>query len=225
MSVIFTAQRSRRHRRRCLGGRWWMAAGVAPWAAYEPKGAGSFAGSLIDLTGNGRDAGDPGGGGTPTWDAVNGWTFDGVGNYLTTTFVPAADQTQSMFVQYTNLDGANDYFIGMLDAFARDFAIAPNNGGAQVVYHNGDLVFQAPTGAASGNLGIAGNQGYRNGVADGGAIGAWAGATATAVYIGCYNNGGVAGGFCPVRMQAVIFYDVTLTSDQVTALCAEMAAV
>ena len=56
--------------------------GLDIWAAYEPDGAGSFAGSLQDQSDQNNDASDPGGLNTPTWAAVTGWTFDGVYDYL-----------------------------------------------------------------------------------------------------------------------------------------------
>ena len=45
------------------GGGWWNPNGDIPceWGAYQPKWAASFLASLIDLTGNGNNAGDPGG--------------------------------------------------------------------------------------------------------------------------------------------------------------------
>ncbi len=74
----------------------------------------------------------------------------------------------------------------------------------------------------AGNMCVAGNQGYRNGVADGAAMAA-GGPFNVAASIGCYNNGGVQASFCAVNVQAFAIYDITLTATQVAAMAAEMA--
>jgi len=203
---------------------WWDPnnEGLCAWSAYQPVGAASFAASILDLSGNGNDAGDPGGAATPGWDAINGWVFDGVGDYLTTTFVPANDQSQSILVQYTGAAANNAATLGTDNAANRMFQIFPNTVAANVVYRNGNQVAVAP-GLIAGNLGIAGNQGYRNGAADGGAIGAWAGVSALAVYIGCTNNGAPIF-FRACNIQAVAIYDCILTAPQMLAIATAMAA-
>ena len=207
---------------------WWNPDGATPagagcWGAYQPKGAASFAASIIDITSQGNDAGDPGGAATPTWDAVNGWKFNGVGNYLTTTFVPAGDQSQSALVQFSNVVGLTTRFLfGQYDAANRQFRISPNEGGGTVYYANGGHLQVAPN-LVAGNLGVSGNQGYRNGIADGGLLGAWGGAGVNAVYIGCRNFGG-PGFYIQAYIQAMAIYDVALTAPQVLARATAMAA-
>jgi len=205
---------------------WWEAAGVAPWAAYQPKGAASFAASLTDLTGNGRDAGDPGGGATPGWGAVTGWTFDGIAQYLTTTFVPgvALTQNQSMLIQFTALNASTgvDKLSGVIRSGVNIFGIGEQVG-ASTIYYNGQTV---GTGAppVAGNLAVAGAQGYRNGAADGGLIGGWSLANGQPIYIGAENNAGVAQFFASYHCTALILYDVTLTAPQVALIAAAIAA-
>ena len=72
-------------------------------------------------------------------------------------------------------------------------------------------------------VGIAGAQGYRNGVADGSAIGA-ANDTFAMVFVGAYNGAGTAGLFTACNVLALAIYNTTLTAAQVAAVSAAMAA-
>jgi len=189
------------------------------WAAYQPKGAVSFAASLLDISGKGNNAGDPGGAGTPTWDTVNGWTFDGVAQYLTTTFRPSNDQTQSGICQFSGAITAGGFLFGCDQAALREFGIVPQ----WVEYNNGNQALVGPA-LAAGNLAVAGAQGYRNGAAEGAAIGAWAGATVQNLYIGCKLDTGVPGNFLQCNIQALAIYDCTLTATQISAIAARMAS-
>ena len=203
--------------------RWWDPnnEGLCVHCAFQPKGAGSFAASLIDLTGNGNNAGDPGGAATPAWAALTGWTFDGIGDYLTTNFTPQNDQSQSMLVQYTNVTN-NGTLCGTNEGANRRYKICPDNGANQVQYFNGVIIQTIPL-LLAGNLGIAGNQGYRNGAADGGAIGAW-GVAAT---VGCAIGAEMviaAAAFCACSIQAIVLYDCVLTAPQMLSVATAMAA-
>ena len=63
---------------------WWDLNGTITSciAAYQPKGATSYAASLVDVTGNGHDATE---GTTPDWASGTGWTFDAANSeYLIT---------------------------------------------------------------------------------------------------------------------------------------------
>jgi len=198
---------------------WWdpNKENLCAWAAYRSKGAASLAASYVDLTGNGNNCGP---GVAPGWDAVNGWIFDGLTQYLVTTFVAQNDQSQSVLIQFTNR--TNDGFeFGENDVGATDFAVQVR--AADVRPRNGGTVANAP-GMAAGNYGIAGNQGYRTGVPDGGAIPGWAGPTVLACYIGALNNGGVAAFFAATNIQALVIYDCILTAPQMLAVATAMAA-
>lgn len=52
------------------------------WFAYKPKGAASFADSLLDWSGNGNDLTWSDESEKPEWDTANGWKFDGESTYL-----------------------------------------------------------------------------------------------------------------------------------------------
>lgn len=209
------------------GENWWdpNGEGLCIWAAYQPKGAADFAASLVDLSGNGNNAGDPGGAATPPWDNVNGWKPDGVGDYLTTLFIPANDQSQSMLVQFTNATNVG-IFLGQrtVGPPATQTHIYRGVIEDQINYSNaGTGIGVAPV-MAAGNLGIAGNSGYRNGVAEGAALPVRATPPAHALYIAARNNGGVIQFPMAVYIQALAIYDCTLTAPQMAAVAAAMAA-
>ena len=175
----------------------------------------------MDLSGNGNNAGV---GVAPTWDAVNGWKFNGTTQYLTTTFVPQTDQSQSFLIQFTNLVGFDGWIIGARGGIVSRIAgIQPNyNVMPQVRYWNGNGVSVAPP-LLAGHLAVAGDTGYRNGVSEGAPIPTYTGA-AIQMWIGARNNLWVAELFCQVYVQAMAFYDCTLTAPQVAAVAAAMAA-
>jgi hypothetical protein len=58
------------------GGGWWDLSGTITScvAAYQPKGAASYAASLVDLSGNGNNAAE---GTSPSWASETGWDFSG----------------------------------------------------------------------------------------------------------------------------------------------------
>jgi hypothetical protein len=213
LGTRYAANRRRRRRPHSLN--WWQAVPVTPWAIYQPKGAASLAASYTDLSGSGHDAGV---GVAPAWDAVNGWKFNGTSQYLTTTFVPDTDQSQTALVQFSNV--TND---GRLFAFRaandRRFWIIPDTGGNTVGYANGDEIEKGPL-LAAGNLAVAGSEGYRNGAAESITIPGWGG-EAGAVFIGAQ-----VAGFKHIAayIQAIAFYASTLTAAQVLTLATEMAA-
>jgi len=208
---------------------WWDPnnEGLCVWSAYQPKGAASFAASLVDLSGNGNNAGDPGGANTPGWDAVNGWTFVSVNaEYLTTTFVPQNDQSQSMLGQFTNYGfAAAQYLCGCRGGAPTidRWYIGMRLVAADIYYGNGGVSNVTPT-IAAGNVGVAGNSGYRNGVAEGGAIGAYGVAPTQPLYIGSANIGGGPVGPIDASIQAFVVYDCTLTAPQMLAVATAMAA-
>lgn len=216
-------------RRALLGGRvaeavaggWWdpNSDGLSVWAAYAAKGAADLAASYTDLSGNSHDAGV---GVAPTWDAVNGWKGDGATMYLTTGFSPQTDQSQTLLVQFTNGTAqAVQWLAGARSIDTRIFGIQSRYYG-DMQYMNGSILVVTPN-IAAGNLAVAGNQGYRNGAVDGGAIGGYVGGTGS-LYIFCRNQAGTAQQFSSAYIQAFALYDTALTAPQVSAIAAAMAA-
>ena len=214
----------RRHRRRsAAAANWWdpNSEGLSVWAAYAAKSAVDLAVSYTDVSGNSHDAGV---GVAPTWDAVNGWIFNGTTQYLTTTFVPAQDGSQTVLVQYTNVSDVNGVLFGSQDTIAGEarFYTFPNYV-STVLYGQGQYVQNAPQ-LLAGNLAVAGNQGYRNGIADGGAIGVHTGQSTEPLYIGARNHNGSPSVWIAAYIQALAIYDTALTAPQVLSIATAMAA-
>ncbi len=81
---------------------WWLAGGIpqsACVAAYQPKGAASYAASLVNLANPGTY--NAAAGNAPDWDASNGWMFvKANSNYLKTNINPV--DGWSVTVRYSN---------------------------------------------------------------------------------------------------------------------------
>lgn len=196
---------------------WWMAAGIVPWQAQSAEGAADLASSYIDLTGNANHLSAVA---VPDWDAVNGWKFDGT-MALDTGFIPQNNQTQTVIIKYSTYPGGAApaglfglSYGGLSNRFAIELSLN---------YWNGGFV-NRPMAPASAIIGVAGNQGYLNGVADGGAIGAW-GATVPAhtCYIGAVRViGGLPWTMGQMYVQKHVIFDVALTAPQIAAMVAAM---
>jgi len=89
---------------------WWDLNGTITScvAAYQPKGAASYAASLDNLTGNATY--DAAAGSAPDWDSTNGWKFNGTSHYLTTGITMA--DNYSLIIKITEYDYANSAFQG-----------------------------------------------------------------------------------------------------------------
>jgi hypothetical protein len=209
-----------------VSGDWWdpNSDGLSVWAAYAAKGAASLAASYTDLSGNSHDAGV---GVAPTWNGTDGWMFNGVSQYLTTTFVPANDQSQSFLVQFTNGPGTQwKGMLGMRDTSAGStgrFLVWGQSATGKIRYTNGVTGVDVVAAPAAGNLCVAGNQGYRDGVADGSSLPAWVDTPILNIYIGALNSEGSPAFFTPMYFQALAIYDTALTAPQVSAVATAMS--
>lgn len=203
---------------------WWEAGGATGCvAAYQPKGAASLAASYVNRANPGTDNASPGV--APTWDATNGWIFNGATQYLNAvSFV--ADQTATFIVRWTG------WAAGVVYGFYQDYAsnvgayIYPN--GVESV--NGDRRFVATNAPAlaAGVYCVAGRTCYRNGVAESSLIpNAPRGETVTP-YIGAlytYSSPTpTASYFFDGEIQGLAVYNNVLTAGQVAAVSAAMAA-
>jgi len=197
---------------------WWYVAGKTCVAAYQPKGAASYTASLVNLANPGTyDATE---GVAPAWSAGAGWDFNGVDQWLNSN-VPA-NIANTFLVQYTNLvaTGGARYIMGTSGSFTYRTGIEVHN--TAVRYMHGGQVDVSPS-LAAGNLGVAGTQGYRNGVAEGGSCGTGI-SDATKHYIGALNNSGSPSNFHDVTIVAIAMYAEVLTDLEMAALVAAMAA-
>lgn len=178
------------------------------WGAYQPRRASSLADSLRDVSGNGNDLTDPGGGNTPGWSTVNGWEFDALNSqYLISGFTGDNDQSQTIAIQFSNAVQQAHYLCGAQSA-GGTLALGPSVDTVQsfVIYQNGDQAQVAPY-LASGNLAVAGDRGYRNGVAEGASLGAYTGALSEPLWVGALNDGGAGLGFLTGYIQALVIFD------------------
>ena len=191
---------------------WWTAGGATgAVAVYQPKGAASLAASYSNLANPGTYDAAPGT--APTWDATNGWIFNGTSQYLTTGVT--VTQSYTMAVVFTGAPSAVQVIIGHFGAlYSR---IIPNRPTSGVGYGQ---TYVTP-GLTAGVLLLAGQNGYRNGSLD----------TSTAVigsgtaqpYIGAQNQSGPVA-YYGGKVQAAAIWDNVLGSTAAAAVSAAMAA-
>lgn len=201
----------------------WYLAGAVPAvnckAAYAPKGAASLAASYVNLANPGTNNAAPGT--APTWDAVNGWKFNGTDQYLTTGVVPENDQTWSMIVKYSDYTTGDDCLAGIYHTELRAFGLVVYSSVNVRKYYNGQDQNLADT-AASGIMGVAGVKKYFNGVDVGGAdIVNGSGSITYDIYIGAIHYDSIVQ-FFDGNIQAVAIYDSVLTPAQVFAISTRM---
>lgn len=170
-----------------------------PW----PGGPTTYLQTLVNLPFPGVNDLVEGAGGIP-WVQATGWGFvAGFTQWLDTGLIPANDQSWSAFVQFANTANNGELF-GVDNGFTRQFGIFPRPGGF-VRYINGRNVDVAPV-LLTGNLGMAGNQAYRNGVNEGGAMIGWGGASLRTIFIGA-RNVGVAASFITADCESIAIYN------------------
>jgi hypothetical protein len=199
------------------------AAAPAAWyadaiVAYQPKGAASLAASYTNLgtSGAGNNAAP---GVAPTFSG--GWVFNGSDQYLTTGL--AIGTAYTVLIQYIDFTtGLNKTLFGSYEA-ADQAALVQATGSGMKTFHEAANSFVDPD-MAAGNYGFAGQQAYRDGVAEGAVM-----ATGTdptiAAFIGALNLLGSAGQYSAVTVTAFGVWSTTLTAPQVAAKATAMAAV
>lgn len=211
---------------------WWLSGGISAAncvAAYQPKGAASYAASKTNLANPGTyDATD--GTAYPTWDATNGWKSNGT-QYLRTGIFPTNDY--SAIVRFSNVTSSDGVFVlfGSQNVTSLDrFLIMPKfTSNAGVRYGFGTGVNVTPS-LTSGVLAIAKQAGYRNGSSDAtlGTISTFMPKilifqynqdTTTGEYLGNNGNGLAA------YIQAFAIYSTTISASQVAALTTAMNAI
>jgi hypothetical protein len=203
---------------------WYLSGGIAAAnciAAYQPKGAASLAASYDNLAapGNGLADGtyDAAPGVAPTWTESTGWAFNGSTQYLTTGITPTS--TWSVLVQLSNVISGDYWPFGSIPASLLGWGIVPQYM-TENRYFNGNMTQPSHPSRTSGVWGMAGRQGYFNGIADGG-LTAGTGEP-NAIWLG--DTSGDYRRRYPGNMQAFAIYNTTLNSDQVAAVATAMAA-
>ena len=204
---------------------WWLAGGApTPVAVYQPLNAASLAASYVNLVNPGTFDAAPGV--APTWDAATGWEFDGATQYLATGIVPSQDRSWSALIRYVRRTGGDRYVFGSrgVPLTVRNRFGINSDAGGNIGYFNNGSRFSSPSEIVSVISGFAGSQAYRNGLADGMAMGAGTATSLPALFIGAENNAGTPEGFSNAVISSVVFYNTTLTAPQVAAVSAAMAA-
>lgn len=141
---------------------WYNAPGVV--AAYQPIGApdGFAARQNVgnDLRMAGRHTAMPGV--APTWSSAAGWTFGGT-QFLNTDLYPVTHW--SLIAQFANAaaDNGDHVVVGSWTVGTVSFAIWQDSGGESYLMNSN---FVATTRITFGSLGLAGQNGYKNGVYD-----------------------------------------------------------
>jgi hypothetical protein len=199
---------------------WWLSGGVAAAnavAVYQPIRSASLAVSYVNLANPGTYDAAPGT--APSFNAATGWTFNG-GQWLTTNLeLPEAEQNWSMIVRFSDVTNGGS-LAGVRNSSTLNFQIIPNTGSGVGFWHWTQSVSGAN--ATSGVLAIAGASGYRNGIAE-------TSMTTPAYFPGRKIAIGATGSLTVVspiaaKIQGFSIYNTTLTSTQVAAISAAMAA-
>jgi hypothetical protein len=218
-----------------LGARVWQAREVLPWwnidgvtpagvcvGAYQAKSAASYLASLVNLANPGTNDLIEGNGAVP-WAAGTGWGFvAGNAQWFDTGLMPFSNW--SVIIQFTNVATAGTTALfGVRDAPA-NYYLTPNLIGLVARYTNGnDQNSGAPI--LSGNLAIAGTQGYHDGIPDSAPMSGFVGAVTCSLYIGARHNCPASvGQHVTADIESIAIYNVTLTAPQVLARANAMAA-
>lgn len=216
---------------------WWDPNGVglsvrAAWRAINsvgtPWGSGpvNYAQSLVNQANPGVNDLVEGNGAVP-WVQATGWGFAAaLLQYFDTGLIPANDQSWSAFVQFANVTTfANTTLVGCFIGALRAFRFRPTQGALRVSYDNGGGALVPPV-LVTGNLGIVGNRGYRNGIVEGAPMIGWGGPSIFSLYIGALNQVGVANQFITSDIESVVLYDggPAAVQAQALAIATAMAA-
>ena len=199
---------------------WWTVTGKTCVAAYQPKGAASYAASLSNLANPGTyDASE---GTAPDWTSAGGWDFNGTDDYLKTGLYPYS--AWSALVQFGDTPGSSgNYLFGEYKA-GESYALAvysTGNSGWCVFFNNSADVGGALN-KTSGNIGMAYTINYLDGAPSGVGTSGYAGAATTEILIG--QLGGLAGYWYDGKIYAVVVYSDTLTGGEMATVAAAMAA-
>lgn len=210
-----TGVRVHAHRGTAASAGWWIVAGKTCIAAYQPKGAASYAASLVNLANPGTY--DAAAGVTPGWNAATGWDFSS-DKWLDTFIVPTA--TMSVLARFTDGGTTSCTMFGQSNSATARLHFYSHYGDGNCYYRHGGSGIS--TGYDSGVMGITEAYGYKNGAPDIAITGAWSGTATLAMVLGGYRGAPNVG--WPGKIQAWVAYAETLTDAQIATLSTAMAA-
>jgi hypothetical protein len=197
--------------------KWWLAGGVSASnavAAYQPKGAASYAASKVNLANPGTyDATE---GAAPTWAAATGWTFPFPANkYLLCG--AGWSGTYSALVRFAN-GGSTSPGSVIIGGPYPSLGLFTNYFGLHA-YRNGTSERSLGSSQTAGVMAVAGAKGYLNGTSEVANLDG-TGSHAT-IYIG---QTGPNNSYWFGDILAVAFYNTTLSAAQVAAVTTAMQA-
>jgi len=211
---------------RRVAGDWWLSGGIDPAnciAAYQPIGAADYATSKVNLANPGtHDATE---GVAPDWDAVNGWKFNGINDYLDSTVENR--ETYTMIVRFNNVTN-NAILMGCRKSAGNcDFYFVPDVFGLNTRRYSWGTVAGGQDDVAGsiqeGVMCLAGDEGYLNGIKEIDCNGTFGGDYYN-IYIGALNQNNSNVGFIAAYIQAIAIYSISLIGAQILALTTAMVA-
>lgn len=202
--------------RRAAGGGWWDLDGALSScvAAYAPKGAASYAASLLDLSGNSNNAVEVN---APGWGATTGWTFVSAStDALSTVSRTSSDFT--MIVRFSNAVINNPWLAFGFGYPWTGWNMSPGYSN-KLHFYSGNTVGIVGGAFSSGVIAMNNTAGFKNGTT----ATALNGTTNTGtIYIGWT---GIAGAyFWTGYVQAAAFYTENLSEAQIGLLTTAMNA-
>lgn len=201
----------------------WLTAGgltLSDWVvAHDALYAADLAASYANLANPGtNDLTAPAA--APTWDAVNGWTFNGSTQYLSSVPILMA---YSIVIQYTNYVANSGYLMG---SYETDKVQAITSSATQTVVNRGGFVAQNVPVFTGGVFIVSGISSYRDGVKDSSETTGAVNSATVPAFLGCVNypDGGGAFAFTSVKIQRFAITNRELTQGEITAIVAAMGA-
>lgn len=192
---------------------WWMAAGVRPIAAYQPKGAASLAQSYINLANPGTYNAAPGL--APTFDSARGWLFTNSTNLNTNIVINSA---HTLVARVANVDAGSSGQVLGGQSTNRFYMYPRQNSKKQYGY--GSYTPSYSPAMTSGVMALSSAGAYADGVKLGDiTAGAWTEMAETAKI--AFGMGGGYGMIGDIVAGAV--FNTPLSAAQVAALSTAMA--
>ena len=224
-------------KRAAAGGGWWDLNGTITScvAAYQAKGAASYAASKVNLA-NAGTYDCTNGTAYPTWASATGWSFaNSSSQYLNTNLVPTVNGQWSLIISYSYSRPSSYHYPTVIGCQPigsptyPQFTICVENGTNSAPSNNTVLRNGHVTGLTitprldSGIVAIAGNKAYSDGELIG-TLTVGTVANSYNIYIGAINNGNNIIAFFNGTIESCAIYNATLTSTQVGLLTTAMAA-
>lgn len=197
---------------------WYLAGGApTPVAAYQPKNAASLAASYVNLANPGTYDAAPGV--APTFDAATGWTFTGT-QWLTTGYAITNTDNLTCLVRFSS--ATSGYLCGITNGGGSYLTIQPTISNVKQLRAWPSQLFLSSPPATNGVIGLSADYGYF----DGTPIGNFSRGSYNPNLVFLLGTMDPWGWFLRFsgNIQAASIYNTTLTTPQIAAVSAAMAA-